>query len=716
MKKTFRNIRTLAALLMAGAAFAACSSSDDNVIEQQPANPGEQVYTLTVNATKDGGSQTRALKLDGEKLVASWKTTDNIAVIKVSPSYSSVGFLNPTNISADGNSATLTGEVTGVAADDDLILSYHYHDISAFANQNGRLKDNAYSAEEYDMAEATVTVANVNGTNITTTTDANFVTQTAMIKFTLQDNAATPNKINATSLNVKATITLPSPLSGSITEDIITFTPTADTYIANGGNGILYFALPSAATLAGPIVTKLKADPYNLTTITESDVVSLLTSAKVTFLASDGTNTYNTTKTGYPFAAGSYYTSTLSMANVLKNLSTLTADYVAQYGDVLTGTLGNNVMISIADGATVTLNNVDINGSATWLSTQHAGLTCEGDATIILADGSTNTVLAYHQNCPGIRIPSGKTLTIKGGTAGTGKLNAYGGRSGSDPSSTGRGAGIGGGYSGTSNDCGNIVIEGGDIIAIANGGAGIGCGYTTNCGDITIKGGTVHASSTSWYPGIGSGNSKSCGNITISGGNVTATSTGAAGIGCGYYNSTCGDITISGGTVTATGGKGAAGAAAGIGGAYTNDENLSNCGNILITGGTVTATGGTNAGVAGGAGIGTGTRCKSGTITIQGGSITATGGDNAAGIGAGTGGICGSITITDGVTFVDANKGTGSPYDIGIATDLDEPYISAIKDGDTPGSVTIAASVVTSDGTKHYTDGDAAKGYNKHSN
>lgn len=319
MKKYFSNIRTLAALLMAGAAFAACSSSDDNVIEQQPANPGEQVYTLTVNATKDGGSQTRALKLDGEKLVASWKTTDYIAVIKVSPSYSSVGFLNPTNISADGNSATLTGEVTGVAADDVLILSYHYHDISAFANQNGRLKDDAYSAEEYDMAEATVTVANVNGTNITTTTDANFVTQTAMIKFTLQDNAATPNKINATSLNVKATITLPSPLSGSITEDIITFTPTADTYIANGGNGILYFALPSAATLAGPIVTKLKADPYNLTTITESDVVSLLASATVTFLASDGTNTYNTTKTGYPFAAGSYYTSTLSMAKVVEN-------------------------------------------------------------------------------------------------------------------------------------------------------------------------------------------------------------------------------------------------------------------------------------------------------------------------------------------------------------------------------------------------------------
>ena len=46
MKKYFSNIFALAALLMAGAAFTACSS-DDNSIEQ-PANPvGEKTYTLT---------------------------------------------------------------------------------------------------------------------------------------------------------------------------------------------------------------------------------------------------------------------------------------------------------------------------------------------------------------------------------------------------------------------------------------------------------------------------------------------------------------------------------------------------------------------------------------------------------------------------------------------------------------------------------------------
>ena len=468
-----------------------------------------------------------------------------------------------------------------------------------------------------------------------------------------------------------------------------------------------------AVDLAAAVSTTAKSEFYLCVVPT-----TMPATGNLTIKATDGTSLYRYVKTGgVTLDDNTYYKSTVTMPQVSPiNLASasITSDFVAQDGDMLTGKLANNVKISIADGATVTLSDANINGDAGWLSNEHAGLTCEGDATIILADGTTNTVLGFHQKCSGIYIPSGKTLTIKGGAAGTGKLNAYGGRSGSDPSSNGYGAGIGAGEY-ASKSCGNIVIEGGDITATANSAAGIGCGYNSSCGDITIKGGTVHASSSSWYPGIGAGNSTSCGDITISGGNVTATSTGAAGIGCGYYKSTCGNITISGGTVNATGGYGAAGAAAGIGGAYTNDENLSNCGNILITDGTVTATGGTNtagAGV-GGAGIGSGSKCKSGTITIQGGSITATGGGNAAGIGAGIGGICGSISIT-GATFVDANKGAGGPYDIGIGSDLSETYKSAIKDGDTPGTVTIAAGVATSDGTKHYTVGTAANGYNKH--
>ena len=570
MKKTFRNIRTLAALLMAGAAFAACSSSDDNAIEQQPANPGEQVYTLTVNATKDGGSQTRALNLDGEKLVASWETTDYIAVINKTKSYSPSGSLNPTNISADGNSATLTGTVTGVAVGDDLILTYHYHSISNFAGQNGMLNGDAEkSAEAYDQAEATVTVASIDGSgNITTIADASFTTQTAMIKFTLQDNAATPNKINATSLNMKATITVGLV---SITEDIITFTPTAATYTTNG-NGILYYALPNAATLAGPIATKLQADPYNLTTITESDVVTALASATITFTASDGVNTYVATKTGYPFAAGSYYTSTLTMA-VVTDLSTINVNYTASDGETLTGTLGENVMISIADGATVTLNNVTINGTNDS-NYDWAGITCLGDATIILS--GTNTVKGFYGDYPGIQAAAGKTLIING----TGSLTA---------SSYGWGAGIGGG-SGSGAACGNIEIQGGTITATSGEyGAGIGGGNNSSWGNITISGGTVTATGGWRGAGIGGGRkssigSVSCGNITISGGTVTATGGDyAAGIGGGRgynvtYQSSCGTITITSGVTKVTATKGS-GADNSIGAG-----NVGTCGTVTIGG------------------------------------------------------------------------------------------------------------------------------------
>lgn len=45
------------------------------------------------------------------------------------------------------------------------------------------------------------------------------------------------------------------------------------------------------------------------------------------------------------------------------DLSMITSNYTAVDGDILTGTLGTGVQISIADGATVTLRSVNINGN-----------------------------------------------------------------------------------------------------------------------------------------------------------------------------------------------------------------------------------------------------------------------------------------------------------------------------------------------------------------
>ena len=257
---------------------------------------------------------------------------------------------------------------------------------------------------------------------------------------------------------------------------------------------------------------------------------------------------------------GDYDVNSNAPASNIIDLGTLTADFVAQNGNVLTGTLANNVKISIADGATVTLDNASINANGTWTTGDYAGITCLGDATIILKDGTTNTVKGFYRYFPGIQPAVGKTLTIKGETEGTGSLTA---------SSNGDGAGIG---SRTGYDCGNIEIQGG-IISAAGGqnAAGIGSAYHSSCGNILISGGTITATGGFRAAGIGSGMSidyesykTSCGDITIE--STVTRVTAVKGDGMGYHEeeepdpnthnsigagheSLCGTVTI-GGVVT----------------------------------------------------------------------------------------------------------------------------------------------------------------------
>ena len=244
---------------------------------------------------------------------------------------------------------------------------------------------------------------------------------------------------------------------------------------------------------------------------------------------------------------------------VMIDLSKLAADYTAKNGDVLTGTLNGQTQpykITIANGATVTLAGVTINGvndgNCKW-----AGLTCEGSATIILKHGSTNTVKGFFEDYPGIFVPKGSTLIIKGEAAGTGALTA----------SPFDGGGTDDSY-----------------------GAGIGGGYVSDCGNIEIQGGNITATGGYYAAGIGGGKEGACGSITISGGNIMATGGDlAAGIGSGFNGSSCGTITISGGTITATGGQEAAGIGSGSS-TGTPGDPISSCGTISITTGVTKVT------------------------------------------------------------------------------------------------------------------------------
>jgi|GEM_PF-5402448 len=318
-----------------------------------------------------------------------------------------------------------------------------------------------------------------------------------------------------------------------------------------------------------------------------------------------------------------------------ENVVTLTEETEAitlADGDVLTGTGGANTHVSIADGASVTLSGVTITAISNDEDHKWAGLTCLGNATITLADGTTNTINGGHYYYPGIYVAQGYTLTIEGNT---GRLDA----SANVEDGQTFGAGIGGGEG---INCGNITINGGVINA--KGGydaAAIGGGYQSSYGSITINGGTITAIGESRSAGIGCGDQgrvqydygsdgySIISNITITGGTIIAiggdNGDGGAGIGVGGGNGECGDITISGGNIKATGGS----RAAGIGCGYCEYSN-SVCGNITISGGTIEATGGEGA-----AAIGCG-KMQSGY---------------------GYGG-CRSITITSGVAKLKAVKGT----------------------------------------------------------
>ena len=403
-------------------------------------------------------------------------------------------------------------------------------------------------------------------------------------------------------------------------------------------------------------------------------------------------------------------------------------------GMTLTGTLSENYKIVIADGATVTLEGVTIDGTNdnnyAW-----AGITCLGDATIILADGTVNTVKGFYEEFPGIYVPDSKALEIKGGLAGTGKLTA---------SSNGNAAGIGGGKALA---CGSIIIVGGTVTATGGGkAAGIGGGEAAACGSITIADGVtkVIAMKGADAPNnIGAGFDGYCGAVNIGGTvyydgsdyqNDGATYlTGAmtqypAGGTINLTNVGPSDLQSDGKTLLLEYGATLTGTLAGnykivipagaivtLDGVTINGVNDSDyewagitCegdATIILSGtntvkgffedypGIQAATGktliinGTGSLTASsygyGAGIGSKMKVACGNIEIQGGTITATSGNSCAGIGGGDRADCGNITISGGTV-----NAIGGEYGAGIGGGYDASW----------GNITISGGTVTATG------------------
>ena len=675
-------IKHIFSLAVLAVMTAACSSED---ITQQPASQIGQ--TLPFKATISNSAGTRGLtapSTENPDITATWVVDEQIALIHGA----TIDVVKVESVedatSATPGVATLSGDITNYVENEKVYLVYVGCQPGAMDDFKTALVQTFDAAK---TADATITAITEN-----------------MIKanFDLFHQDGTLTTINNGNDYRLGTSTL-TKTNGWVT---LSDSPKLNSQFAiwkltlkNASGAAL--AATQLDVIGVEAVASVKIDAS--TAAADPEVVYVMLpagTADYRFDATVGTEvgTYTVTHNGVSLTAGKFYQSTLTMTKTV-NLARLEAAYEAQNGDVLTGELdvtNHPVKISIADGATVTLNDVTINGvnneSYPW-----AGITCEGSATIIL--NGTNIVKGFKDGYPGIYVPENKTITIQGTLSD--KLTANNNGEGA--------AGIGGGYQ---LPCGNIVIEGGTITAnggsfgpgigsgqfsgnegcgsiIISGGkveasggnssAGIGCGFGSGCGDITISGGEVKANG--FYAGIGSSSSEAhnstCGKITISGGKVEAHGgLSSAGIGSGYYGAGCGDIIISGGEIKAYG----ASQGAGIGSGYYN----AGCGKIIISSGTIEAHGGSS-----GAGIGSGySGSGCGDITITGGVIDAIGGNNrAAGIGSGRDANCSAISIESEITRVTATR--AGDY----ASEYVRPDIIGRGDQGSCGTVTIDPSL-----------------------
>lgn len=301
--------------------------------------------------------------------------------------------------------------------------------------------------------------------------------------------------------------------------------------------------------------------------------------------------------------------------------------------------------ISVQSGVTadIIINSVNLNLSR---NQNQCAFSIEPGASVDLILEGSNTLISG-KNYAGLFVPSGASVTIMGTNSDSLTVSSDNGdtNQASSDINDGYGAGIGGSQG--SEDCGTVIIKGGNITAIGgygesarsassyalsvHGAAGIGGadGVKVHGGDggtVLIEGGTVTAMGGAYAAGIGGGASNSSGGwiggnggtVTITGGTVNATcdrhrliGSGIGG-GGGLRGGEGGTVTITGGIVDTDNITG------GFGYDPINTWNGENWGG---DGGTVTISGGTVTVSRIGGGGSNMYRGKNATVVINGGSV-----------------------------------------------------------------------------------------------
>lgn len=220
----------------------------------------------------------------------------------------------------------------------------------------------------------------------------------------------------------------------------------------------------------------------------------------------------------------------------------------------------NDIYIESGVSANVTLAGVNISYPSMWTDGSAFCIANDSNASITLADGTTNTLISDSMYGCGIAKDGTGTLTITCEKAkndfshkcdeGCGTLSAKANMYGSAIGSTS------GQYNGKTAQ--NITVLGGNITAASKHGAAIGGGIYTGAENITVSGGNINVTGGGSSAAIGSGEKDSSSseavtaeNIKILGGNINAVGGfGAAAIG-GGKESSASNITIANANVKA---------------------------------------------------------------------------------------------------------------------------------------------------------------------
>ena len=241
-----KNILTMAALLIASAAVFTACSSDDNIIEEKPVNPTEQVYTMTIQASKTTGDdvQTRGLYWNNpstyDEIKVYWHEGEEVRVVQ---NGSVVGTL--TSKESDNGETTLSGTLTGVTQDADLQFFLHADENCKmdYTGQHGgvvKQYDGDGNIEyNYDFAEATLTKTQFRldtETGTITNMDNSVVTFTscqAIVRFELFNSDGSANvyakKLIISDANTGKIVKSIDGLTGEKTYGPLTYSPYAVT-------------------------------------------------------------------------------------------------------------------------------------------------------------------------------------------------------------------------------------------------------------------------------------------------------------------------------------------------------------------------------------------------------------------------------------------------------------------------------------------------------